>query len=127
MFIFRVFIFGLLILSLAAEPTTAPADHGVGTIEMRIIGPDDDPVAHTIVHLAADVSPTPADHGVARFQWKLGKARMNVDVPGVGYGMTGITIVTRGVMPRTRGKKIPEADGCKRHPASRRHPSNSPA
>jgi hypothetical protein len=84
------------------EPPAPPK----GEVELQIRRPDGKPAAGAEVRVGEGApSPGPRateatgktdDKGLVRFSWPLGVGRMQVSVPGIGYGTTGLFEVVPG-------------------------------
>jgi protocatechuate 3,4-dioxygenase beta subunit len=98
----------LSLLPLAAFAEGAPQ------VEMRVLAPDGSPVADRDIRvsaiyrdsarsLPASTVHTDAD-GIARFDWNEGPGQIDVSVPGVGFGRTGILL---GIPGKTAAAPLP--------------------
>ena len=105
-----------ILLALAAVTAAYSADDSPDTCRLTLLAPEVTPLSKTPFHLeetrpaigetkrfALDTTTDTA--GIARFSWPAGPTQMDVTVPGIGYGRTGVVLVVPGQpgdVPRAR-------------------------
>jgi hypothetical protein len=97
-----------LVATLVVAGLAAP-DQATGELRFRVLRPDGQPLARATVRVESiekrppfGAPPPPAvdvttdEQGMAHVQWPAGPARVTIDAPDVGYGMTGLVEVVPG-------------------------------
>jgi protocatechuate 3,4-dioxygenase beta subunit len=101
------FLITILLMLVAPSRGDEPAGPR-GAIVMRVVGPDGQVVArHRVIVVPCASSPEVNSpdaqltlqsdaQGEVRFDWAIGNTQFNIEVPGHGYGATGIVAVRSG-------------------------------